>query len=175
MEFKELIQERRSIRKYADKPVDTETIKAIIADTVQAPTWKNSETGRYYIANTAEGIEKAAKGLAPFNQNSSKNAALIVTTFVSKVAGHTNGEPDNEAGDLWGAYDLGLQNAYLCLAARDRGLDTLIMGIRDEAVIREELQIPAEETIMAVLALGYRDGEPRANTRKEFDEIVTML
>lgn len=175
MEFKDLIQVRRSIRKYADKAVDTEIIKEIIADTVQAPTWKNSETGRYYIANTPDAIERAAKGLAPFNQNSSQNAALIVTTFVSKVAGHTNGEPDNEAGDLWGAYDLGLQNAYLCLAASDRGLDTLIMGIRDEAVIREELQIPAEETIMAVLALGYRDGEPSVRVRKKFEEIVTML
>ena len=48
MEFNELLEKRRSVRKYkADTTVDRETIEEILKAGQQAPTWKNSQTGRY--------------------------------------------------------------------------------------------------------------------------------
>ena len=57
------------------------------------------------------------------------------------TAGFSNGKPDNDAGNYWGAYDLGLHDAYLILAASNAGYDTLIMGIRDAEILRQELDI----------------------------------
>lgn len=174
MEFSRLTEERRSVRSYSETPVTKEQIEELMKAVQLAPTWKNSQTGRYYAACSEEAIGKIAAALPGFNQRSSKNAALIVTTFVKDIAGFTNGTADNELGNQWGAYDLGLQNAYLVLKASDMGLDTLIMGLRDEAVIRKELNIPENEIIAAVIALGHGNVEKKISPRKDLAEILKL-
>ena len=116
-----------------------------------------------------------ALALPSFNQNSSAHAALIVTTYVKNVVGFNGETPVNEIGNGWGAYDLGLHDAYLVLAAANAGYDTLIMGIRDADVIREKLRIPENEEIMSVIAVGKRSAEPSVRPRKELDEVVRFF
>ena len=112
--------------------------------------------------------------LPEFNAKNSEGAALVVTTFVANRAGfNREGQPDNEVGNGWGFYDLGLHNENFVLKAKEIGLDTLIMGIRDEKKIREVLQIPDAETIVAVIALGYGEQEPEMPKRKKPEDIVT--
>ena len=53
-----------------------------------------------------------------------------------------DGTADNELGNGWGCYDLGLQNENLVLKAVDLGLSTLIMGLREADRLREILNIP---------------------------------
>jgi len=176
MEFKELIKARRSVRGYAEgsAPSDDE-LRQMIADAQLAPTWKNSQTARYYVANTPEKIEAVRKALPEFNQNSSENAALVVTTYVKNTSGfEASGDPTNELGNKWGAYDLGLANAYFVLAAKEIGYDTLIMGIRDAATLREIWNIPKNEQITAVIAVGKAKREAVLGARKALDEIATF-
>ena len=176
MDFNTLIKERRSVRAYEDSPIPHEDLVSIAQKAQMAPSWKNLQASRTYVVETPEKLAALReKGLPAFNQKSSKNAALIVTTFVRKVVGHTDGIPDNELGDEWGAYDLGLHDAYLILAASDAGYDTLIMGIRDADAIRKELCIPEEEAIVSVIALGKRAQEPKLRPRKELEEVVRFL
>ena len=111
--------------------------------------------------------------LPEFNQKNAEGAALVVTTFVANRAGfNREGQPDNEAGNGWGFYDLGLHNENFILKAKELGLDTLIMGIRDADKIREVLEIPENETIVAVIALGYGQQEPEMPKRKTPEDIV---
>lgn len=177
MKFDELVKLRRSVRAYQPgKTVERETLEAILNTALLAPTWKNTETGRYYVAVTPEAMEGVRACLFPGNQGKSVNAcALIVTTFVRNVSGHTNGQPDNEFGNQWGAYDLGLQNAYLVLKARELGLDTLIMGLRDADGLRTLLNIPETEDVAAVISVGYRDEEPALRPRKELAEVAKFF
>lgn len=161
------------MRSYRPGSVTQEQIEELLKTTLQAPSWKNTETGRYYVALSQEKLDAVRKCLPEGNRRKSAGAAaLLVTTFVKDTAGFTNGQPDNELGNEWGAYDLGLQAAYLILKAREMGLDTLIMGLRDADGLRRELEIPENEEIAAVLALGYRDGDPAAPKRKDLQEIV---
>jgi nitroreductase len=46
------------------------------------------------------------------------------------------------------------------------------MGMRDADALRTLFSIPESETIMAVIALGYRAGEPNRPGRRNLDEIV---
>lgn len=174
MEFSKLIEVRRSVRGYdAEKKVTKEQVEEILKKAQLAPSWKNTQTGKYYVVLPGEKLEKVrAAGLPEFNQKNSSNAALIVTAYEKEVAGFINGEAANEVGDSWGAYDLGLQNSYFVLAAADAGLDTLIMGIRNEAALREELNIPDSEAIVSVIAIGYGAKEPTLNPRKDLTEIA---
>ena len=175
MEFTELIAARRSVRGYG-AAIEHDALKDILTAAQQAPSWKNQQTSRCYVLETPELLEDLrATALPSFNQNSSANAALIVTTYVKDVVGFNGGVPVNEIGNGWGAYDLGLHDAYLVLAAKNAGYDTLIMGIRDAAVIREKLDIPENEEIMSVIAVGKRSAEPTIRPRKELNEVVRFF
>ena len=175
MEFMELANERRSVRAYEDRPVDRALADEIVRAAQLAPSWKNSQTGRYYVALDPAAQAKIRACLPPFNQKSSEHAALIVTAYEKGVAGFNGAEPANELGDQWGAYDLGLQNMLLTLRARELGLDTLIMGIRDSDAIRAAAHIPESQAVVAVIALGYRAQAPAARPRKATEEIVTYI
>ena len=179
MDFNELVASRRSIRAYKkDQPVDQETIRQIIDFAKQAPSWKNSQTARYYAVVTPEKLaEVRTKCLPEFNQKNCQDApALIVTTFVKARSGfNRDGSPENEIGDEWGAYDLGLHNQLMILKARDLGLDTLIMGSRDGAALREQLSIPDTEEVVAVISLGYRDIDPDMPKRKATEDILKFF
>lgn len=177
MELGKVMEIRRSMRSYdAEKKVTKDQVEQILSAAQLAPSWKNLQPGRYYVVLSEEKLEKVrALGLPEFNQKNSAGAALIVTTFVRGVSGFMNGEPANEMGDHWGAYDLGLQNSYLILKASELGLDTLIMGIRNADSLRTELSIPEDEEIAAVIAVGYRAKEPAFNPRKDLNEIATFF
>ncbi len=175
MEFKELITVRRSVRSY-ESAIEHDALVQILKEAQQAPSWKNQQTSRCYVVETPDTLEDLrAAALPSFNQNSSAHAALIVTTYVKDVVGFNDGTPVNEIGNGWGAYDLGLHDAYLTLAARNAGYDTLIMGIRDADGIRSKLNIPENEEIMSVIAIGKRSAEPSMRPRKELDEVVKFF
>lgn len=178
MEFTELVEARRSIRAFnPDATVEKADLEAMVLMAGQAPTWKNSQTGRYFVVHTPEMVEKVkANTLPAFNQKSCADAqALIVTTFEKNRAGFDReGNPDNELGNEWGAYDLGLQNMLLTLKATELGYDTLIMGIRDGEALRKELNIPDSQEVVAVIAVGKRVADANKPPRKELDHIATF-
>ena len=89
MEYAQLLESRRSIRKY--KPgmkISEDQIKVMIDAAIQAPTWKNSQTGRYYVAISEDKINYLKNQCLPsFNAASCENAvALIVTAYETKRA-----------------------------------------------------------------------------------------
>ena len=174
MEFKELIARRRSVRGYAGG-IPREALETILRQAQQAPSWKNAQASRCYVVQSPEKLAEVRAALPDFNQNSSAGAALIVTTYVEDVVGFTRGVPDNEVGNGWGAYDLGLRDAYLVLAAADAGYDTLIMGLRDAEAIRRALGVPENERILSVIAVGRRSVEPKTKPRKDLSEVAKFF
>lgn len=168
------IETRRSIRKYLKKEVTKETIEQCLQAAIYAPSWKNSQTGRYYIVQDVEKLAYLKEECLPvFNRNNALDApVLIVSTFVENIAGfNRDGEAATECGNGFGYYDLGLQNQNLLLEATRLGLGTLIMGIRDAEKIRNYLQIPGEEKIVVVIAVGYYEDLPNMPKRKSITEI----
>ena len=174
MEFKKLIEQRRSIRGYG-AGVSHDDLVEILTRAQQAPSWKNWQASRCYAVESPEALAAVRRALPSFNQASSAGAALVVTTFVRDAVGFTQGQPDNEVGNGWGAYDLGLHDAYLVLAAADLGYDTLIMGLRDADALRGLLDIPASEQVMSVIAVGKRAKGPVAKPRKALGEVARFL
>ena len=174
MDLQTVFAERRSVRKYSSAP-SHEELKEILNAARMAPSWKNSQTTRWYVVEAPEKLEEIRLALHAINQQKAANAALLVSAYVRDIAGFTKGEADNEVGNGWGAYDLGLHDAYLILAAKDAGYDTLIMGLRDADKIRSLLSIPEEEEILSVIAIGKRAEEPAQRPRKPLEEIVTFF
>ena len=178
MEFQKLIEKRRTVRKYAEgNTVTKEDILAMVKAVQEAPSWKNSQTGRYYCVMDGADVARFRQECLPeMNAGKCENAVLIISTFVHDRAGfQKDGTADNELGNGWGCYDLGLQNENLVLKAAELGYGSLIMGIRNADKIRDFLEIPQEETVVAVIAVGVPGEQPDRPKRKEVEEIVKFL
>ena len=178
MDLDKVLESRRSVRKYDDtKQVAEKDLETIIEAAIQAPSWKNSQTARYYAVLDKDVHNKITdEALPAFNAKSATGAALIITTFIKDRSGFDReGNPENECGNGWGYYDLGLHNANLILKAKDLGLDTLVMGIRDGDKIREILNIPENEIIVSVIAIGYSESEPSKPKRKRTEDILEII
>ncbi len=179
MEFQKVIESRRSMRKYnPEKKVSEEMIRELIDAAIQAPSWKNSQTARYYCVLSEKMLETVKRECLPeFNQRNCKDAsAIIVTAYKMNKAGFEadHETPTNELGNGWGIYDLGLHNENLILKAADLGLATLIMGIRNVDKLRELLNIPEEQQIVSVISVGYPADEPKRPVRKSIDDIAVF-
>ena len=174
--FDEVLKTRRSIRSYdASKKITEAEVRTLLTAVQEAPSWANFQPSKYYVAIGKEKLE-VVQNLVGGNKDRIINApVLIISTFEKGKSGFFDGKALNEIGEGWGAYDNGLSNCYLIMQARAMGFDTLIMGMRDSDGLRKEFNIPAEETVMAVIALGYRAGEPKQPGHRPFDEVVKFF
>ena len=177
MEFQKVLETRRTVRKYS-AGVTREQMEELLRAAQEAPSWKNSQTGRYYCVLSEEMVDKIRMECLPDagNAGKSEHAALIITTFVHDHAGfQKDGTADNELGNGWGYYDCGLHDMNLLLEAANQGLSTLVMGLRDADKLREAFDIPKEESIVSVISVGYSDADPDRPTRKSVEEIAKFF
>ena len=175
--FDEVLASRRSVRSYdPSKPISEAEVRELLLAVQEAPSWANQEPTKYYVALSEEKRTALLGMMGGNNKARVANAPLlIVSTFERGKSGFFHGEQSNEIGDGWGAFDNGLSVAYLVLKARAMGFDTLIMGGRDASALRGIFPIPENETVMAVIALGYRKDDPQRPERRPFDEVVKFF
>ncbi|MBD8941905.1 MAG: nitroreductase [Clostridiales bacterium] len=180
MEAIECIKTRRSIRKYEDKPVDKSLIEEIIEVTRFAPSWKNSQTVRYIAIYDKDIKTKIAEecimGHAGNKNNIMGAPVLMVEVTVNKRAGYErDGSHSTSKKDHWQSYDAGMSAEVFCLAAHEKGLGTVVMGIYEEAKVKEVLGIGEDKSVSALIALGYPADAPAAPKRKEVADILTFM
>ena len=144
----EAIRSRRSIRKFKDQKVDHAVIEDIIADTL----------GFAYNTGT---IAKAPQ--------------LVVLTAIRGRSGmEKDGSATTDKGESWLMFDTGIAAQTFCLAAAERGVGSVIMGIFDADKVAELLHIPENETVVCLIPIGYPDETPVAPRRKAVRELVTF-
>jgi len=169
----EVFASRRSIRAYeAGKAISEAEVRELLTATQNAPSWANMQPSKYYVAIGEEKRQAILEMIGGNKERVINAPVLIVSTFETGKSGFFRGSPVDATGDLWGAYDNGLSNAYLVLKARAMGFDTLIMGMRYADQLRTLFSIPENETILAVIALGYRAQEPNTPAHRPLDEIA---
>lgn len=175
--FDDIVALRRSIRDYdASKKISQEEVMELIKCAQEAPSWANQQPSKYYVAMSEDKVNAIKDLVGDGNKRNTAGApVMIVSTYVKARSGFFRGNPANEIGDGWGAYDNGLSNAYFILKARERGFDTLIMGMRNSDDLRKLLAIPDDECIMAVISLGYRASDPNRPDRKPVNEVVKFF
>lgn len=175
MNVTECIRSRRSIRKYKSKPVDHSIIDSIVADVSYSPSWKNTQIARYIAIEDSSVLGTIAENFTP-DYNSkiiSQAPVLIAVTFIKGRCGfERDGSYSTKKEDRWQMFDAGVACQTFCLAAKERGLGTVIMGIFDEDGISELLQIPPEQELAALIALGYPNEEPTPPKRKATDILL---
>ena len=175
MNATECIKGRRSIRTFTNEPVSHELIDEIVEVARFAPSWKNTQISRYVAVKA----EVAATCFEAWKGNADMVLAapmVIALTYIKNRSGfERDGSYSTSKEDRWQNFDTGIAAEAFCLAAYERGLGTVILGIFDEFKAAEVLGIPEDRGVAAFIVIGHPNCNPEAPKRKEVSELVTYL
>lgn len=176
MNTNECIKTRRSIRKYKLDAIDHSLLESLISTASYSPSWKNTQITRYIAIEDPNILNSIVNDYTPdFNSNIIKQVPmLIAVTFKKGRCGfERDGSYSTKKGDHWQMFDVGAACQTFCLAAHEAGLGTVIMGIWDEDGITKLLDIPEDQELSALIAIGYPDIDPEAPKRKTVEDLLT--
>ncbi len=181
MELVQGIRERRSIRKFKNMPVPHEVLMEIVETAAYAPSWKNTQTARYLVVEDKDVLKKIAakECMMNFAHNVDILAGAPALVLLTTVKGYSGYERDGSFStakeDRWEVFDAGIAAQTFCLAAWEKGLGTVIMGIFDENKIAKNVNLPPEQQIAAIIPIGYPAAEPKAKVKKKAEELLTFI
>lgn len=168
MDIFQTIRDRRSIRKYQERPVEQEKIEQVLDAARLAPSWKNMQCWRFLVLEEQSRREAL---LAAFPDDNPGKKAIAQAPVVVVVCADP-AESGVENGIEYYIADTAIAFEHLCLAAQALGLGTCWMGWYNEGMIKVALGIPEQIRIVGITPLGYPDQEPKPRPRKELTEIA---
>jgi F420 biosynthesis protein FbiB-like protein len=189
METLEAIAARRSVRKFADRPVAEETVNAVLAAAILAPSGKNRQPWRFVVVAGDEKrkqmIRVMREGIADTKVRGMETGSAIMTARVMEHAPVTIFVFNPEGLHPWVSHSVGqtflamvdtqsigaaIQN--MLLAAQDLGLGTLWMCDVWSAYRQLSTWLGESGQLVAAVALGYPDEHPTARLRRPLSEVV---
>lgn len=178
MDAQTCILTRRSVRQFTDEPVSRELLEKVVALAAYAPSWKNTQISRYLAIEDSAVRNTIAEEYClagANNPNIIKGAPLLVAqTFMKNRCGYNrDGTFTTDREDGWQYYDCSIAAQTFCLAAHDLGLATVIMGVFDRKRLQEYLQVPEDQELMALIAVGYAAQVGGAPKRKDVDVLLS--
>ncbi|MBO5426609.1 MAG: nitroreductase family protein [Lachnospiraceae bacterium] len=180
MEAIECIKTRRSVRRYTEEVISKQEIEEIIDVARMAPTWKNTQTLRYVIVQDKSIIDKIANDcLLGFEHNaktmSQCNTLVVLTQINGRCGYEKDGSFTTSKGTGWEMFDAGIAAQTFCLAAHEKGIGSVIMGIFDDAKVAEAINLPEGQTVTALITIGKPKFAPDPTPRKEVSELVSFI
>ena len=180
MDATDVIKGRRSVRKYKDQVVDRALMQEILDLTRFAPSWINFQVARWTLIDNPDVIKTlATDGVREFsyNMNTLENAkGVAILSFVKGKSGSMeNYNMESHNIDKWEVFDAGIACQTFCLSAFSKGIGTCIFGVINESQIAKIIDLPAEETVAALIVYGYPEGDTPAPARKEVSEISRFI
>ena len=160
--FMEVIQNRRSVRKYQDREVEAEKIDLLIEAALRSPSSRATYPWRFIVVtdkNLMEGLSRSKSAGSAFL----KDAPLGIVVLA-----------DPEECDVW-VEDCSIASIIMHLTAHFLGLGSCWIQIRKrmhdkektaEEYISDLLGIPSGMTVLSVIAVGYPD-EIKEGHKKE--------
>ena len=170
-----LIEQRYSVRSFADKPVEKKKILQCVNAARLAPSARNNQSWRYVIVTEPAKRTALAKAIhvpgEAVNQFVYQTPVFIVPVYenITKPV-LPNRLPHSYYYDL----DHGIAIGYLTLKAVELGLGTCIIGnFYDMGKLKHTLALPEDAVVKLAIALGYpeRDAVPSKN-RKLLEDIL---
>ena len=195
MEFMEVIESRRSVRKFKSDPIPEDVLNNILRAGRFAPSGGHAENHYFGIIKNKKKKEKLAEvaggqewiATAPIiisyctyvgydlAQVSENNFPLIVnqTRFGKKLIKYLNDYPDRkEVNIFWNNANPLLPGQQIFLAAVNYGLNACWVGYLDIARASQILNLPEDIVCLYLMPVGYADEEPEKIERKPLEELV---
>jgi len=167
--FSELIQSRRSIRKYQNKPVEREKILKCVEAARLAPSAENVQPWRFIILDKSAIITEfslhAFSGIYSPTKFAAKAPVIIVILGKLDILANRIGKQIQ--GVHFYLLDLGIAGEHLVLQAQALGLGTCWIGWFNIRRVRKFLKIPRNYKIVTLISMGY-PGEVKTKQKKRY-------
>lgn len=176
MDLEELYLKRQSTREYSNKPVSDSDLLKICKLAKLAPSAVNSQPYKLYVVNGEK-----AKTFSKFVQLMGSNKwASDCPAFIAIEQGKPPilerlGQKITKTEFI--PIDIGILSAFITLAAENMGIQTCIIGMRDEKGIAKFLELDENTKFPLVIAVGYAaEGySVREKNRKPFEDNVKLI
>jgi len=173
-EFMEVLRDRRSIRSYQEQDVSDQLINEVLEAVQWSPSWANTQCWEVITIREAETKVKLQETLSKGNPATKAVVnAPVVLALCGKLqsSGYYKGEVTTKFGD-WFLYDLGIATQSLCLAARNLGLGTVVVGLFDHDRAKAVLGVPEGYELVSLIPMGFPAKEPSAPKRRDIAEFT---
>lgn len=179
------IQNRRSIKRFTDRPVSRDEIDTLLAAAVLAPNHRLTLPWRFYVLGPdaryayglALGDRKARKltdpnAIAALREKIAAEHRALPSMIAVAVVNHDDPEIREED---YAAVMMAIQN--LALAAVELGLGTHIKtgAVMDTPAAREAVGVPEDQRIVATISLGEPAELPPSKPRRPAGEHTTWV
>ena len=170
MEFRKVINERYSCKKFSEKVLEDAKLQAILEAGRLAPTAKNLQEQHVYVVRDPAVLAKI-DGVTPCRYGAP--VVLVVAFDRNNVFTYPGGKRDS------GVEDATIVATHMILAAADEGVNSCWINYFDPEKLASALELPENEDVLMLLDLGYAapEGGPLANhtRRKDLKETVTYI
>lgn len=164
MNIYELIEKRRSVRKFRDEEVSEEKLKKILEAGRMAPSAHNAQDYRFVVVKDKDKRAEIMKAAA--SQDFVGEAPVIIVP-VSINPGHIMA-----CGVPAYAVDIAIAIDHMTLAAVEEDLGTCWVGAFDQDKVRKVLNIPEKYVAVILLPLGAPYDKPGVKSRKNVLELI---
>ncbi len=168
MEFKEVVKNRYSCKKFSDRQVENEKLTAILEAGRLAPTAKNLQEQHVYVVQVEQMLAKI-DAVTPCRYGAP--TVLVVAYDKNNVFTYPGGKRDS------GVEDATIVATHMILAAADEGVDSCWVNFFDPEKLAEALELPENEEVLMVMDLGYAaEGAgplPNHTNRKRMEQTVS--
>lgn len=168
MEFKDVVNARYSCRKFDGRQISAEQLDAILEAGRQAPTARNLQEQRIYVAQSEEALAKIDKA-TPCRYGAP--TVLVVAFDKNNVFTYPGGKRQS------GVEDATIVATQMMLAACSEGVDSCWLNHFDPELLEKDLGLPENEEIVMLLDLGFgpAEGPAHRKERKPLEETVSYI
>lgn len=186
MDFEELVIKRRSIRRFADKPVSVGLLKNLISTSTLAPSAGNEQPWKFIILNGKDLLKEISEDcknnlLKRINKNPDDFASRYRHMFEKPEFNIFYNAPSliiilGDSGIKNLTIDCTLAASYLMLSAASKGLGTcwINFALAMSDSIKLNIGVPEGHTMVAPIIVGYPETIPNTPARKTV-EIINVI
>ena len=171
MKFLDLLEKRRSIRKFTSELVNEDIENKILSRIMLAPSAGNLQAFKIFSIRN-KGLIKKLWGAS--NRQDPIAMASLVLVFVadSELSAQRY---SNRGRDLYSIQDATIATIYAHLITADVGLGSVWIGSFDTNQVQNILDLPKKDVPIAILPIGFSDIDPEPRTRRSVNEIVQKI
>jgi nitroreductase len=164
MDVFDAIQSRYSVRKYADRKVEEDTLKRVLEAARLAPSASNRQEWRFIVVQDPDTKNKLSNAA---NNQSFVAQAPVVVACCAETDGHVM-----SCGEPCYPIDVAIAVDHLTLAATALGLGTCWIGAFNADGVKKLLGIPPDVRVVELLTIGYPADGQKSKKRLPMEKIV---
>ncbi|RKQ33890.1 nitroreductase family protein [Oceanobacillus halophilus] len=169
MDVMEAIKKRREITRYADMNIPSDTLDKIADAGYFAPSGNNLPSKQLIVVQERQTLDKLAE-TTPYMKWLKEAPAAVAVTGNPSVSKYWLQDASIACGYIWlEAVELGLGSAFGAVYHSEDPEES----VKRESHVRDLLDIPKENHIVAVIGLGYPKEQPKPKKHIPREKVIS--